>query len=235
MIPPVVTADPFGRGDGFDLDFAKVMCDISVIPSLITPLEESEVPPPSRAAEYAAPATPAFETVLESPGYTVPEESGFTWIPGFVPVSETVLEEEGGYLLSLMDPPPLPVPTSAATPAVISVMTEPVIPMMPPTPDDKRNESGTGSVRQTDRAKVFVVESTEGSTSSPICQDAQDIAPDLTREGPFDVCEAEPDPGQSPLVLNSMPGCQFRMPSYDDRDNRDDLDPAYGIHLHDPV
>ena len=109
------------------------MCDVSVIPSMISPLEESEVPPPSRAAEYAAPATPAFETVLESPGYTVPEESRFTWIPGFVPVSEAVLEEEGGYLLSLEEPPPLPVPTSATTPAVISVITEPVIPMMPPT------------------------------------------------------------------------------------------------------
>ena len=24
------------------------------------------------------------------------------------------------------------------------------------------------------------------------------------------------------------------MTSYDDRDNRDDLDPEYGIHLHDP-
>ena len=70
----------------------------------------------------------------------------------------------------------------------------------------------------------------KGSTSS-ICQDAQDIGPDLTREGPFAACEAEPEPGQSPLVLNSMPGCQFRMTSYDDRD---DLDPAYGIHLHDP-
>ena len=71
IVAPVI-ADPFGRGDGFDLDLAKVMCDVSVIPSMITPLEESEVPPPSRAAEYAAPATPAFETVLESPGYTAP-------------------------------------------------------------------------------------------------------------------------------------------------------------------
>ena len=50
----------------------------------------------------------------------------------------------------------------------------------------------------------------------------------------FDACVAESEPGQSPLVLNSMLGCQFRMTSYDDRDNRDDLDPAYGIHLHDP-
>ena len=234
VIPPAGTADPFGRGDGFDLDLAKVMLDVSVIPSMISPLEESEVPPPSRAAEYAAPATPALETVLESPGYTVPEESAFTWIPGFVPVSEAVLEKEGGHTLSLEQPPPLPVPTSAATPVVISVATAPFIPTMPPTPDDRRNDSSMGSVRQTDRAKVFVVEATEGSTSSAMCQGAQDVGPDLTREGPFDACEAEPEPGQSPLVLNSMPGCQFRMTSYDDRNNRDDLDPAYGIHLHDP-
>ena len=126
--------------------------------------------------------------MLESPGYMVPEESGFSWIPGFVPVSETVLDEESGYFRSLEEPLPLPVPTSAVTPAAISVMTQPVIPMMPPTPDDKRNE---GSVRQTDRAKVFVVESTEGSTLSAICQDAPDVGPDLTREGPFHVCVAE--------------------------------------------
>ena len=82
---------------------------------MILPLEESEVPPPSRAAEYAAPATPALETVFESPGYTVPEE--------------------------------------------------------------------------------FVVEATEGSTSTAMCQGAQDIGPDLTREGPFDACEANPKRG----------------------------------------
>ena len=67
-----------------------------------------------------------------------------------------------------------------------------------------------------------------------MCADANDVGPDLSREGPFDACEAEHEPGQSPLVLDSMPGCQYRMTSYDDRANRDDLDPAYGIHLHDP-
>ena len=137
-------------------------------------------------------------------------------------------------MLSLEQPPPLPVPTSAATPVVMSVATAPFIPTMPPTPDDRRNDSSMGSVRQTDRAKVFVVEATEGSTSLAMCQGPQDVGPDLTREGPFDAFEAEPEPGQSPLVLNSMPGCRFRMTSYDDRNNRDDLDPAYGIHLHDP-
>ena len=77
------------------------MCDVSVIPSIITPIEES------RAAEYAAPVTPAFENVVESPGYMVPEDSGLAWIQGFAPVSETVLDEEDGHWLSLKDPPPL--------------------------------------------------------------------------------------------------------------------------------
>ena len=50
-----------------------------------------------------------------------PEDSGLAWIQGFAPVSETVLNEQGGHWLSLKDPPPLPVPTSAATPVVVPV------------------------------------------------------------------------------------------------------------------
>ena len=200
VIPPAGTADPYGRGDGFGLDLAKVMCDVSVLPSLITPLEDLEVLPCSIAAEYAAPATPALETVLESPGYTVPEESGCTWIPGFMPVSEVVLEEEGGYLRSLEEPLPSPVPTPAVTTAISSVLAEPVLPVVPPTPDDKTTVPDTESALKTERAQVFVVEAMEGSPSSAMCADAQDVRPDLSREGPFDACEAEHEPGQSPLV-----------------------------------
>ena len=209
--PVEVVTDPFGRGDNFDFDLAKVMCDVSVIPSLITPIEELEVQPPSRVAEYAAPATPAFENVVESPGYTVPEDSGLAWIQGFAPVSETVLDEEGGHWVSLKDLPPLPVPTSAATPVVVPVAEGPAVPTMQPTPDDTRIKPGTGGVRQADKAQVFMVESTAGSTSSPLCQATEDISPDLTREGPFDAGEVIPEPGQSPLMLNSTSGCQFRM------------------------
>ena len=36
------------------------------------------------------------------------------------------------------------------------------------------------------------------------------------------------------MVLDSMAGCQYRMTSYEDRTSREDLDPSYGIHLHDP-
>ena len=37
-IPPAGTADPFGRGESFDLELAKVICDVSVLPSLVSPL-----------------------------------------------------------------------------------------------------------------------------------------------------------------------------------------------------
>ena len=50
-IPPAGTADPFGRGDGFDLELAKVMCDVLVLPSLVSPLQEVEVPPCANAAD----------------------------------------------------------------------------------------------------------------------------------------------------------------------------------------
>ena len=69
VIPPTETADSLNQGDGLDLDLAKVLLDISVMPALIPPIEESDVPPTSEAAGYAAPETPVLETVIESPGY----------------------------------------------------------------------------------------------------------------------------------------------------------------------
>ena len=106
MIPPTETVDLLDRGDGFDLDLAKVMLDVSVMPALISPIEDSEVPPSSEAAEYAAPATPGSVTVIESPGYSVPEELTFTWVPEYVPLPEAVTVEEGGQTLSPEQPPP---------------------------------------------------------------------------------------------------------------------------------
>ena len=35
-------------------------------------------------------------------------------------------------------------------------------------------------------------------------------------------------------MLYSLPGCQYRMTSYDDDVDRSDRSPAYGLHLHDP-
>ena len=57
--------------------------------------------------------------------------------------------------------------------------------------------------------------------------------PDLSREGPFDVDQTVSGSGAAPRVLESLPGCQYRMTSYNAAD-RTDLDPAYGLHLLDP-
>ena len=94
VILPTEAADLLDRGDGFNLDLARVMLDVSVMPPLISPIEECEVPPSSEAAGYAAPATPALATVIESPGYSVPEDVTFTWVPEYVPVPETFAVDE---------------------------------------------------------------------------------------------------------------------------------------------
>ena len=57
------------------------------------------------------------------------------------------------------------------------------------------------------------------------------MGPDLSREGPFDASDVVPDEGQSPLILDGMEGCQYRMTSYDERDPSSN---AHGIHMHDP-
>ena len=235
VILPTEAADLLDRGDGFDLDLARVMLDVSVMPPLISPIEECEVPPSSEAAGYAAPATPALATVIESPGYSVPEDVTFTWVPEYVPVPETFTVDEERQTRSPEHLSPNTVSASAVIPVVNTVTPEQCSTPTPSATEDRGDVISTKSVRQSERAQVFVVEATNGSPSSVSCRDNQDIGPDLTREGPFDVSEVEPDPGQSPLVLNSMPGCQFRMTSYDEQDSRGDLDPAYGIHLHDPV
>ena len=58
--------------------------------------------------------------------------------------------------------------------------------------------------------------------------------PDFSREGPFDVHQHASESGASPRVLDSLPGCQYRMTSYDEDNNHSDFSAAYGIHLHDP-
>ena len=58
--------------------------------------------------------------------------------------------------------------------------------------------------------------------------------PDLSREGPFDVHQDPSESEATPQLLNSLPGCQYRMTSYDEDVDHSDLSPGYGIHLHDP-
>ena len=127
-----------------------------------------------------------------------------------------------------------PLPPQAVTTTMAPLATDLILPTVSPTPDENVTVPVTEGARKTEWAQVFVVEGTEGSSSSAVCADTNGVGPDLSREGPFDACEADHEPGQSPMVLDSMSGCQYRMTSYEDRTNRDDLDPSYGIHLHDP-
>ena len=57
---------------------------------------------------------------------------------------------------------------------------------------------------------------------------------DLSREGPSDVFQYRPDSGASPLVLDGVWGCQYRMTSYNEESGGPDFTPTYGVQLHDP-
>ena len=88
---PVEPGDPQELGDNFDLDLAKVLLDVSVMPTMISPIEDSIVSPTTEVADYAAPEIPTVEIVTESPGYPVPENSEImtSWVPRYSPVSMT--------------------------------------------------------------------------------------------------------------------------------------------------
>ena len=175
-----------------------------MLPSLVSPLQEVEEPSPPNASNYAAPAVPELETILESPGYTVPEELGCSWVPEFAPVPEVVCAEEGSFLQSLQEPLPPQTVESTIAPTVTDV-TPPTVPLTSVRPE--------------------VSPVTKGSPSATECVATNDTGPDLSREGPFDARDAIHEPGQSPMVLDSMAGCQYRMTSYDDLTHRDEFLP----------
>ena len=184
-----------------------------MLPSLVTPLLEVEASECATVADYVPPAVPPVESVLKSTEYTVPEDLGCSWTPDFVPGSDGTNTDEGGFLQSLREPLPPLIGTPPTTP-MVAVISPPL---------GVQNSGGR--------------ESTPVTLVSPAAMEGvvtDETGPDLSREGPFDACDADHDPGQSPMVLDSMSGCQYRMTSYEERVSVSDLDPSYGIHLHDP-
>ena len=165
------------------------------MPALISPIKESDVPPTSEAPEYAAPETPVLETVIESPGYTVPGELTIRWVPGYMPVPGATTVSEEGQMLSTEHPPPKTFPASAATPVVTSKSMDQFLPSSPP--EDMVSVAETEIVRETDKTEVFVVDTAEESPSTVMCHGDRDSGPDLTREGPFDEYEVPPEPGHA--------------------------------------
>ena len=212
-IPPAGTDDPFGRGENFDLDLAKIIYKVSVLPSLVTPLVDSETSDCATVTDYAPPAVPPVESVLNLPSCSVPEDLGCSWIPEFVPESEADNTDEGGFLQLLREP---------LTPLTVTPPTTPMV-TETSTPSEVPNSCGRDSTPVPSVSPVV----TEGVVTA-------EPGPDLSREGPFDACDADHDPGQSPIMMDSMAGCQYRMTSYEERMNVSDMDPSYGIHMHDP-
>ena len=56
----------------------------------------------------------------------------------------------------------------------------------------------------------------------------------LVQGGAVNEYDVVPDAGQSPVVMDSMTGCQYRMTSYEERVTDSDMNSSYGIHMHDP-
>ena len=130
-----------------------------------------------------------------------------------MPGSDGTNTDEGGFLQSLREPL-LPLIGTPPTTPMVAVISPPL---------GVHNSGG----RESTPVTLVSPAATEGVVTD-------EMGPDLSREGPFDACDADHDPGQSPMVLDSMSGYQYRITSYEERVSVSDLDPSYGIHLHDP-
>ena len=191
---------------GFDLELAKALLDVLIMPSMITPIDD-----------------PGVDSRVSPATYPVPP----------IPV---VLVDEPVYLLE--------------APPVREVVSSPVRecspspPRMAPMLRDAPFGGGGGESSDSPclprpltpwlLEEVAMVESTEDSTPGEPMAVCAPCEPDLSREGPFDVYQHSSESGTSPRVLDSLPGCQYRMTSYDEANSRPDMSPAYRIHLHDP-
>ena len=77
-------------------------------------------------ADYVPPAVPPVESVLESTEYTIPEDSGCSWTPDFVPGSDGTNMNEGGFLQSLREPL-LPLIGTPPTTPMVAVTSQPTV------------------------------------------------------------------------------------------------------------
>ena len=225
---------PQELGDNFDLDLAKVLLGVSVMPTMVSQIEELVVIETTEIAEYAAPEVPTIETLTESPGLALPEKSEIvtSWVPIYSPISMTSSVGGESRPMSTVQPSPyLPMVMAVPPPSCRETLDQ-FLPIVPSPLGNRRSLQGERDTTKEPETEVFVIAASTESPSAMGRQTDQIGGPDLSREGPFEVCDVPPTSGQALWILNSLPGCQYRMTSYDDRDTRADLD--YGIHLHDP-
>ena len=205
-----VPVDTYASGANFDVVLATQFCDVSVPPALVTPLTDNDQQSCKTAADYEPPMVPEVKCLEAADG----EVPGRSWDPDCVlsPVAEGSVA--GSFMQLLAETgiePASPLQTS------------------PMTVDTSMSTAAPTPLR----------ENVDFQTPPPVVSAGAEhvnTGPDLSREGPFDARDVDLPVGQSPVVMNSLAGCQYRMTSYDDRvfHSESDQDPTYGIHMHDP-
>ena len=223
--------------DLVDIELEKALLSVSILPAMVTPLEEPVEVFPVAPSTYPEPPVPVLP--YDDPG----APSGVS--PLRVAADGPVLDVFPLYSLSPACSVYEPV-TSPITPS-LQEDADSRPPPSPATMDQYFSRDGDLllgdavdlpllSMPLTPRPVVgdMVPESSAGSPAGVPVVLPSDGMPDLSWEGPFDVHQDALESGATPQVLDSLPGCQYRMASYDDDVDRSDLNPAYGFHLHDP-
>ena len=173
--------------DNFDLDLAKVLLDISVITTMVSPIGVSVVIETTEVAEYAAPEVPTIETVMESPGFAVPHESEIvtSWVPRYSPISMTSsVGGEARPMSTVQSSPYLPTVMAAPPPSRTETLDQ-FLPNLPLPLGVPLQSAGREDTTKEPETEVFVVEASTESPSAMGRQADQVGRSDLSREGPF--------------------------------------------------
>ena len=224
---------------GVDLELARALLEVGVLPSMVTPIIDPVVEPAVTPALYPVPPIPVLSVADPVP---VLVASPLRQVGG-----SPVLDQSLSHLVS---PPgsgsePLPSRISpslrtddvSGPPSVMAPMDQYCRGMLPCFLGSQRTSHFPFLPAPLTPRRIIeklVHGSVEGSpTGEPVAAASLSML-DLSREGPFDVHQDSSRSGASPRVLDNLRGCQYRMTSYDEDTSSSEFNPAYGIHLHDP-
>ena len=239
---PEVCSAPRGV---MDMELVKALLEVSVVPLMVMAIVDPMVVSVGSPALYPEPSLPVLPVDVQMPVL----EAGDDPVPGSSP-----LREVAGSPLRECSPLLLASPAGSGCGPVTSPISPSLrmadVPGPPPrmaTMDQYLPRDSASFMRESMDIPLLsrflsprpIVEglftgSTVDSSVGELVAVRSQCMPDLSREGPFDVHLNASEPGASPRVLASLPGCQYRMTSYDEENDRSDFSPAYGIHLHDP-
>ena len=167
--PAVMTGESGGLQelrDNFDLYLAKVLLDVSVMPTMVSPIGDSVVIETTEIAEYAAPEVPTIETLTESPGLALPQESEIvtSWVPRYSPISMTSsVGREARPMSTVQSSPYLPMVMAVPPPSCTETLDQ-FLPIVPSPLGEPSQSPGRKDTTKEPETEVFVV---EASTESP--------------------------------------------------------------------